>query len=245
MTFFTVEQQIGRSASSTDLLACGMGQWGTLGNGTYSSAQGDPTRIRAVSGLMECTFSYIFRSRGILILMLQTAIRPILCNHRTLCIVGIGSANGTRSADSRHSRTGGQRRRRSRLACLGERSRVSARKRTPQQSGVAHGSGCQRSKVRNLRLREGHRRVYWRSPQPSDVKQTTSIRCARHGRQYCTRAQGYFGRAMCEGRLWREYNLLEGLRQTIIIRGGPAFSVLVPIAVARLDVALFLFRTGV
>ncbi|KLO19443.1 RCC1/BLIP-II protein [Schizopora paradoxa] len=53
VTFFTVERQVDRSVPSTDILACGMGQWGTLGNGLYSSAQGDPIRIRAVSGLME------------------------------------------------------------------------------------------------------------------------------------------------------------------------------------------------
>lgn len=31
-----------------------MGQWGGLGNGLYSSAQGDLVRIKAVSGLTEC-----------------------------------------------------------------------------------------------------------------------------------------------------------------------------------------------
>lgn len=39
---------------SNEVLACGHGQWGTLGNGLYSSAQGEPARIKAVSGLMEC-----------------------------------------------------------------------------------------------------------------------------------------------------------------------------------------------
>lgn len=35
------------------MLACGQGQWGSLGNGLYSSAQSDPSRIKAVSGLVE------------------------------------------------------------------------------------------------------------------------------------------------------------------------------------------------
>jgi hypothetical protein len=37
-----------------DLLFCGNGQWGGLGNNTFSSAQGDPIRAKAVSGLLEC-----------------------------------------------------------------------------------------------------------------------------------------------------------------------------------------------
>lgn len=35
------------------VLACGQGQYGSLGNGLFSSAQADPTRIKAVSGLVE------------------------------------------------------------------------------------------------------------------------------------------------------------------------------------------------
>ncbi|KAL5490451.1 hypothetical protein ACEPAI_5284 [Sanghuangporus weigelae] len=53
LTFFTVERSDGSFMPSTDLLGCGMGQWGGLGNGMYTTAQGQPSRVRAVSGLLE------------------------------------------------------------------------------------------------------------------------------------------------------------------------------------------------
>lgn len=37
-----------------DVLSCGNGQWGGLGNALYSNSQGTPLRARAVSGLLEC-----------------------------------------------------------------------------------------------------------------------------------------------------------------------------------------------
>lgn len=37
-----------------DVLACGMGQWGGLGNGSYSQAQGAPVKVKTVSGVTEC-----------------------------------------------------------------------------------------------------------------------------------------------------------------------------------------------
>ena len=54
LTFFIVERNDGTFIKITDVLACGMGQWGGLGNGLYSTAQGSPSRIKAVSGLLEC-----------------------------------------------------------------------------------------------------------------------------------------------------------------------------------------------
>ena len=54
MTYFIVERQKLGSSPSFDILACGMGQWGGLGNGLYSNAQGDLVRVKAVSGLTEC-----------------------------------------------------------------------------------------------------------------------------------------------------------------------------------------------
>lgn len=54
LTFLVVERSIPGKAASVDVLAAGRGQWGALGNGAFSSAQGDPLRIRAVSGLTEC-----------------------------------------------------------------------------------------------------------------------------------------------------------------------------------------------
>ncbi|KAG8700255.1 hypothetical protein FRC08_004804 [Ceratobasidium sp. 394] len=38
---------------SVDVLACGMGQWGGLGNGLFSQAQGAPVKVKVVSGATE------------------------------------------------------------------------------------------------------------------------------------------------------------------------------------------------
>lgn len=40
--------------STTDLLMCGNGQQGGLGNNSYSSAQGNPMCAKNVSGLLQC-----------------------------------------------------------------------------------------------------------------------------------------------------------------------------------------------
>ncbi|KZV85132.1 RCC1/BLIP-II protein, partial [Exidia glandulosa HHB12029] len=53
LTFFVVERASPGKTATIDLLAAGRGQWGALGNGTFSSAQAEPLRIRAVSGLTE------------------------------------------------------------------------------------------------------------------------------------------------------------------------------------------------
>ena len=36
-----------------DVLACGMGSWGGIGNGQWNH-QGSPTKVKTISGLMEC-----------------------------------------------------------------------------------------------------------------------------------------------------------------------------------------------
>lgn len=54
LAFFTVERNDGSGIPTIDLLACGNGQYGGLGNAMYSSAQGVPVRTRGVSGLLEC-----------------------------------------------------------------------------------------------------------------------------------------------------------------------------------------------
>ena len=59
LTFFLVERS-NNGQMSNDLLACGMGQWGALGNGLYTTAQGTPTKVRAVSGLLECECAFSF-----------------------------------------------------------------------------------------------------------------------------------------------------------------------------------------
>ncbi|KAL0947109.1 hypothetical protein HGRIS_013245 [Hohenbuehelia grisea] len=56
LTCFAVERQDPDDESNTtvDLLMCGNGQWGGLGNNIYSNAQASPLRARNVSGLREC-----------------------------------------------------------------------------------------------------------------------------------------------------------------------------------------------
>lgn len=51
---FTVERKDGSSIDIVDVLVCGNGQWGGLGNSLFSNAQGNPVRARGVSGLHEC-----------------------------------------------------------------------------------------------------------------------------------------------------------------------------------------------
>lgn len=41
-----------------DVLACGNGQWGGLGNATYSTAQGEPAKVKVISGILECEQYY-------------------------------------------------------------------------------------------------------------------------------------------------------------------------------------------
>lgn len=54
LTFFTVERDVTTGANVIDVLACGNGQWGGLGNAAYSNAQGVPARVKNVSGILEC-----------------------------------------------------------------------------------------------------------------------------------------------------------------------------------------------
>ncbi|KZT03491.1 RCC1/BLIP-II [Laetiporus sulphureus 93-53] len=53
LTFFKVERRDGTAMPYIDVLSCGNGQWGGLGNAQYSNAQGTPVRTRNVSGLLE------------------------------------------------------------------------------------------------------------------------------------------------------------------------------------------------
>ncbi|KAI0646886.1 RCC1/BLIP-II [Trametes meyenii] len=53
LTMFEVERADGSGMPSIDVLACGNGQWGGLGNALYSNAQGTPVRAKNVSGLFE------------------------------------------------------------------------------------------------------------------------------------------------------------------------------------------------
>jgi alpha-tubulin suppressor-like RCC1 family protein len=54
MTMFTVERNTPGKGTLVELLACGNGMNGALGNGLWSSAAGAPVRVKTVSGLTEC-----------------------------------------------------------------------------------------------------------------------------------------------------------------------------------------------
>ncbi|KAJ7489887.1 regulator of chromosome condensation 1/beta-lactamase-inhibitor protein II [Mycena galericulata] len=54
LTGFTIERVPTNSdATVVEVLMCGDGQWGGLGNNLYSNAQVNPTRVKALSGLVE------------------------------------------------------------------------------------------------------------------------------------------------------------------------------------------------
>ncbi|TBU32306.1 RCC1/BLIP-II [Dichomitus squalens] len=53
LTIFEVERRDGTSLPYIDVLACGNGQYGSLGNAQYSNAQSAPVRAKNVSGLLE------------------------------------------------------------------------------------------------------------------------------------------------------------------------------------------------
>ena len=54
LSMFTVERKDGSSLDTVDLLVCGNGQWGGLGNSVFTNAQSNPVRAKGVSGLLEC-----------------------------------------------------------------------------------------------------------------------------------------------------------------------------------------------
>ncbi|KAG1803539.1 regulator of chromosome condensation 1/beta-lactamase-inhibitor protein II [Suillus plorans] len=53
LTCFVAERTDGESLEYVDILTCGNGQWGGLGNNLYSNAQGNPVRAKNISGLRE------------------------------------------------------------------------------------------------------------------------------------------------------------------------------------------------
>ncbi|GJJ12017.1 hypothetical protein Clacol_006255 [Clathrus columnatus] len=55
LTYFAIERDLPTTGETKfiDVLACGNGQWGGLGNGTYSNCQGEPVKVKNISGLME------------------------------------------------------------------------------------------------------------------------------------------------------------------------------------------------
>ncbi|KAI0747945.1 RCC1/BLIP-II [Daedaleopsis nitida] len=53
LTMFEVERADGSGIPQVEVLSCGNGQWGGLGNALYSNAQSSPVRAKSVSGLVE------------------------------------------------------------------------------------------------------------------------------------------------------------------------------------------------
>jgi len=53
LAFFTVERVDETATRQVEILSCGNGQYGGLGNALFSNAQGVPVRTKAVSGLLE------------------------------------------------------------------------------------------------------------------------------------------------------------------------------------------------
>ncbi|KAF8968391.1 regulator of chromosome condensation 1/beta-lactamase-inhibitor protein II [Flammula alnicola] len=53
LTAFTVERESDKGPNTTDLLMCGNGQYGGLGNNTYTNVQGNPSRVKSLSGLLQ------------------------------------------------------------------------------------------------------------------------------------------------------------------------------------------------
>ena len=61
-TMFVVQRDTpGKAGEWVDLLACGNGMTGALGNGLWSSASPSPVRVKTVSGLQECKCASIRR----------------------------------------------------------------------------------------------------------------------------------------------------------------------------------------
>ena len=58
------------SVRTVDLLVCGNGRWGGLGNNVFSSAQGTPVRAKNISGLVECML-VLLRSNRLLTLLVD------------------------------------------------------------------------------------------------------------------------------------------------------------------------------
>jgi len=55
LTAFTVEREGDKTRGMIDLLICGNGQYGGLGNNTYTTVQGNPSRVKSLSALFQCT----------------------------------------------------------------------------------------------------------------------------------------------------------------------------------------------
>lgn len=56
LTAFVVERKSKDNPTTTDVLMAGNGQYGGLGNAAYLNSQGEPTRVRGISGQLQCMY---------------------------------------------------------------------------------------------------------------------------------------------------------------------------------------------
>jgi hypothetical protein len=79
VAYFTIESVgTSREVPFLDVFACGMGQYGALGNGTYVQAQGTPVRMKVLSGNLMCMQpAFLFLIRTLKPHLSQLMSRPI------------------------------------------------------------------------------------------------------------------------------------------------------------------------
>ncbi|KAG8895115.1 hypothetical protein FRB99_000759 [Tulasnella sp. 403] len=100
VVYFTVESTRASTASdsspnvSIDLFAAGMGQFGSLGNASWSQAQGSPVRVKGVSGIQE--YNEATRSLQPLAPKLVTA-SP---THHAMIVMDTSTSGGSASGKS-------------------------------------------------------------------------------------------------------------------------------------------------
>lgn len=55
-SYFVVDAEDTDGRVTSDLLSCGTGIFGNLGNGRWTHVQGPPVKVKSLSGLSECDF---------------------------------------------------------------------------------------------------------------------------------------------------------------------------------------------
>lgn len=60
MTAFVVERKDHEGLITVDVLMSGNGQYGGLGSNLYTTAQSNPTRVKGISGLLQCESSFVY-----------------------------------------------------------------------------------------------------------------------------------------------------------------------------------------
>lgn len=80
LAYFTVEASQITQKPVVDVLACGMGQWGALGNGSFTQSQGTPVKVKTISGNNACTspsFSPVYPPQLSLIAFFPQSTKPL------------------------------------------------------------------------------------------------------------------------------------------------------------------------